>query len=179
MSVLVLVVLSLLWLGLFLPGLLQARRSSPFVSATTFQRSLTRISTGMAALRPEGQHGQVQAPRPAPRRRPSRQVARRRDTLMALGAAVIGATAIGLSFGGLFWLLVVPSLVALAGYVLALRLQVARRRSTARPAAPAYGTHTVPVPAAAPDQDGIVPSVARRAAPIPAAEDVELERLAG
>ena len=47
MAYLVLVVLSLLWLGFFLPSLLQTRRTaSPLGSSETFQQSLTRISTG-------------------------------------------------------------------------------------------------------------------------------------
>jgi hypothetical protein len=179
MSYVVLGLLSLLWLGLFLPGLLQARRSSPFVSATTFQQSLTRISTGMAALRPEGQRAAAQSPRTRTRRRPSRRVARRRDTLMALSAAVIGAAAVGISFGGLFLLLIVPPLLALTGYVVMLRIQVARRSAMVRAAAPAYAETVAPPPVATPDQDGIVPSVRRRVPAMVPDDDVELERLAG
>ena len=175
MSYLVLVALSLLWLGLFLPGLLQARRSSPFVSATTFQRSLTRISTGMAARRPQGAQAAAPVRSGRVRRRPSRQVARRRDTLMALSAAVIGAAAIGLSFGGLFLLIIVPPLLALVGYIVVLRLQVARRRVAERRA----GSVVVSPPSVAPDADGIVPSVRRRVVPVETEEPAELERLAG
>ncbi|MPZ72304.1 MAG: hypothetical protein GEU74_03610 [Nitriliruptorales bacterium] len=118
MGYFVLVLLSLLWLGFFLPGLLQARRSSPYVSATDFKESLQRISAGLA----------VEPITPAPRvRRSRREIARRRDTLLGLVAATIGGVAMGLSFGGALWLLAVPPTVALVFYVIMLRIAATKR----------------------------------------------------
>ena len=160
MSYLVVVVLSLLWLGFFLPGLLQARRtSSPLASATTFQESLTRISTGHAITAAEA----AEAARRR-RRKSRREIARQRDILAALSAAFIGTLAIAISFQGPIRWLVAPAALGLVGYVIALRLQV----TTA--AAPP------PMRARPPAQDGIVPSVRRREA---AGESRELERIAG
>jgi hypothetical protein len=61
-----------------------------------------------------------------------------------------------------------------------LRVQVARRRHVARTATSQdVATEAVSVPPAAPDDDGIVPSVRRRAVPVVVEEPAELERLAG
>jgi hypothetical protein len=160
MSYLVVVVLSLLWLGFFLPGLLQARRSSsPLASATTFQESLTRISTGHAVT-PE----EAAAAARRRRRKSRREIARQRDTLAALSAVFIGTLAITITFGGPIRWLVAPAALALVGYVIALRLQV-----TAAAPPP-------PLRARPPAPDGVVPSVRRREA---VGESRELERIAG
>ena len=159
MSYLVVVVLSLLWLGFFLPGLLQARRtSSPLASATTFQESLTRISMGHAITPAEA----AEAARRR-RRKSRREIARQRDILAALSAVFIASLAIAITFTGPIRWLVAPASLCLIGYVVALRLQV---MAAADPIVP-------PAPRAAPD---IVPSVRRREA---SGESFELERIAG
>lgn len=167
MSYLVLVVLSLLWLGFFLPSLLQARRSSsPLNSATTFQESLTRISNGRVVT-PE------EAAEAANRRlrRTRREIARQRDVLAALAASFIAAVVLGFAFGGAARWLVVPTGLGLAGYVVMLRIQ-AEQRQAARP----RRTPARPGTAAGRSGDGVVPSVSRRSA---GASSSELERIAG
>ena len=160
MSYLVVVVLSLLWLGFFLPGLLQARRtSSPLASATTFQESLTRISTGHAVTPAE-----AAAAAGKRRRKSRREIARQRDILAALSAVFIGTLAIAIAFEGPVRWLVAPAALGLVGYVIALRSQV-----TAAASPP-------PVRVRPQAQDGIVPSVRRREA---TGESRELERIAG
>ena len=171
MSYIVLVVLSLLWLGFFLPSLLQARRTqSPLNSASTFQDSLTRISRGKVVL-PEDA---AQASRRGPRRS-RREIARQRDVLAALAASFIASAVLGLAFGGAVRWLVVPTSIALIGYVVALRIQAEQRRAPrARRRVPAPRTYAAPPPP--PAADGVVPSVGRRSA-VEAAR--ELERIAG
>jgi hypothetical protein len=162
MSYLVLVVLSLLWLGFFFPSLLQSRRtSSPLGSVETFQESLTRISMGRAVTAEEVEAAARRRPR-----RSRREIARQRDALAVLGAAVIGSIALMLAFGGPTRWLVVLSIGALAGYVGKLRLRVLHETAPRR--------MPVPAPKTFPVEAGIVPSVRRRPAP-----DAELERLAG
>ena len=173
MSYVVLVVLSLLWLGFFLPGLLQTRRSSPFVSATDFKESLTRISTGVAVEPPAA----GVAPAVARPRRSRREIARRRDTLLGLCAAVVAGLALGLSFGGLLRLLAVPPALALVAYIAMLRMEVANSsaRPLARPVQPRPAVE--PASTVVVVDDGVVPSVRRR--PVTPDEAAELERLAG
>lgn len=166
MSYVVVVLLSLLWLGFFLPGLLQARRSSPLASASTFQDSLTRISTGHAV--------DAEQSAGAPGRRSRRELARQRDVLAVLSAVALGSVVVAFAFGGWTRWLAVPAVLAFFGYVAALRVQTvnaraARRRPAARPAEPI----TPPVVRPEPLGDGVVPSVRRRVA----AQD--LERIAG
>ena len=160
MSYLVVVVLSLLWLGFFLPGLLQARRtSSPLASATTFQDSLTRISTGHAITPAEA----AEAARRR-RRKSRREIARQRDTLAALSALFIGTLAVTITFEGAIRWLVAPAALGLIGYVIALRLQVVA------------ASLPPPIPVAPAREAEIVPSVRRREA---TGESGELERIAG
>lgn len=158
MSYLVVVVLSLLWLGFFLPGLLQSRRSSsPLASAMTFQECLTRISTGRAVT-PEA------AAAAHRRRRKSRRViARQRDTLAALSAVFIATLVLAITFDGFVRWLVAPAALALVGYVIALRLQ-------------AVESTMVHSAAARPPEPEVVLSVRRREH-VP--EPQELERIAG
>ena len=171
MSYLVLVALSLLWLGFFLPSLLQSRRtSSPLGSVETFQESLTRISTGHAVT-PEEAAAAVHRRRP-PRSR--KEIARQRDTLMALTAAVAGAIVLGFAFGGVARWLVVPAALSLLGYVAVLRLRVVQASAPRRTPIPAPRTFPVPV-ARAGDPD-VVPSVRRRSGEH---LERELERVAG
>lgn len=165
MSYLVLVVLSLLWLGFFLPGLLQARRSSsPLASASTFQESLTRISTGRA-VSPED----VAAA--ARRSRNSRlQVARQLEILAVLSAAFLASLVLAVAFGGVVRWATVPTGIALLGYVAALRLRavhVAPRRR-GQPPRPRGPVHVA--------DEQIVPSVGRRPS---GGQRPELERIAG
>lgn len=161
MSYLVVVVLSLLWLVFFGPGLLQARRtSSPWASATTFQQSLTRISTGRAVT-PD----QQQIRRPT--RRSRRAIARRRDVLSALTAAVIASVAAGVALGGFARWLVVPAMAALIGYVALLRARVVQSHAP-RPIAVPFAD-----PPALRGQDEVVPSVRRRT------PEGSFERIAG
>jgi hypothetical protein len=167
MSYLVVVLLSLLWLGFFLPGLLQARRtSSPLATATTFQESLTRISTGHAVT------GEEAAEAARRRRRKSRrEIARQRDILAALSAVFIGTLAIAVAFDGPIRWLVAPAALGLVGYVIALRLQVMA----------ASEPPPLPLQPPAPASD-IVLSVRRREAAGEAGaagESRELERIAG
>ena len=160
MSYLVVVVLSLLWLGFFLPGLLQARRtSSPLASATTFQESLTRISTGHAITPAE-----AAAAARNRRRKSRREIARQRDILAALSAVFIATLAIAISFEGPIRWLVAPAALGLVGYVIALRLQVMAAASPP------------PLPVPKRVDTAIVPSVRRREA---TGESRELERIAG
>ena len=167
MSYVVVVLLSLLWLGFFLPGLLQARRSSPLASASTFQESLTRISTGQAV----GAEQQAVAPA---RRRSRREVARQRDVLAVLSAVALGSIVVALAFGGWTRWLAVPAVLALGGYVAMLRAQALRTRTARRPVSrPALPAGAVPVVRPEPQDEGVVPSVRRRVA----AQD--LERIAG
>lgn len=158
MSYLVVVLLSLLWLGFFLPGLLKARRtSSPLASATTFQESITRISTGHAITPAEAAAARR-------RRKSRREIARQRDILSALSAVFIGTLALAITFEGPVRWLVAPAALGLVGYVIALRTQaVARAEPLLLPETPT----TEPT---------VVPSVLRRE---PAAESRELERVAG
>jgi hypothetical protein len=160
MSYLVVVLLSLLWLGFFAPSLLQARRSSPLASASTFQDSLTRISNGRAV---------DAASQPRPRRRSRREIARQRDILAVLGAAVVASLVLGLVFGGAARWLVVPTVLAFVGYVAALRAQVVQLREQRHALAPPPRL----VPAPPEPDDGIVPSVRRR---VPSGD---FERIAG
>jgi hypothetical protein len=126
MSYLVLVLLSVLWLGFFVPSLLQARRtSSPYTSASTFQDSLRRIATV-----PEAQ-GQAPAPPLRPRPRPVPGTARRRDLLAVLLAAVAAGVVVMIGFDGPADWAAVPPAVVLCGYVVLLRRD-ARRRTSAR-----------------------------------------------
>lgn len=163
MSYLIVVLLSLLWLGFFLPGLMQARRSSPLVSASTFQESLRRISTGRAV--------DTETPHPpAARRRSRRQIARQRDVLAGLTAALLATIVLAVMFGGPVGWLVVPSTLALMGYLGALRVRAVQARAAARRRAHAPSR---PAVRPAPTDDGVVPSVRRRVA----AE--EFERIAG
>ena len=169
MSFLVVALLSLLWLGFFLPSLLQARRtSSPNASATTFQDSLRRLGE---APYPRPPHGHRQpAPPHARRSRRAAVAARRRDILAALGAAVIAGAALAVSFRGwAVWAPVGP-VVALTAYVVMLRRDVARRVARGRANA-AVRVHPRDVAAAAVrpgrahaavEEAEIVPSVARR-----------------
>lgn len=176
MSYVVLVLLSLLWLGFFLPGLLQARRSSPFVSASDFQQSLTRISNGVAV-----DASSTPPPAVASRRRSRREIARRRDTLLCLVASVIAGVALGLSFGGILRWLALPPAVALVTYVAMLRADATRRRRRVTPAMRVAAPPVTGSPGPrAPGEDGVVPSVGRRTpAPAATAESAELERIAG
>ena len=168
MSYIVFVVLSLLWLGFFLPSLLQARRSqSPLNSATTFQASLMRIARGRVVLPQDS----AQTTRRGPRRS-RREIARQRDVLAALAACFVASAVLGLAFGGALRWLVVPAGLVLIGYVFALRRQAAQRRAPRRRATPPPRTYAPPPPA----DDGVVPSVGRRSA-VDAAQ--ELERIAG
>ena len=163
MSYLVVVLLSLLWLGFFLPSLLQARRSSPLASASTFQQSLTRISTGRAV-------DADATPAPAARRRSRREIARQRDVLAVLTAVTLATIVLAVMFGGAARLLVVPSTMALVGYLAALRARAAQARVAPRPRTRAPVRPAAP---AAPADDGVVPSVRRRLAAD------ELDRIAG
>ena len=171
MSYLVLVVLSLLWLGFFLPSLLQSRRaSSPFASAETFQQSLTRISTGQAVTA----DGADETSRR--RRRSRREIARQRETLMVLGAAVVGSVVLAVAFGGAARALAALTILGFVGYVALLRAQVVRdslpqrrpqpRRAPARPETPAAGAA----------EPAVIPSVRRRSVPD---DDRVFERIAG
>lgn len=121
MSLLVVALLSLLWLGFFLPSLLQARRtSSPYASATTFQDSLRRLGEAPYPRPPEAA--------PTPRRSHRAAVAaRRRDTLAVLTAAVLAGALLAVGFGGWATWAVLPPAVALVGYVVMLRLDAVRR----------------------------------------------------
>ena len=167
MAYLVLVVLSLLWLGFFLPSLLQSRRtSSPLGSSETFQESLTRISTGRAVTPEEA----AAAARRRPPRRSRRQIARQRETLMVLSAAVLAAIVIGIAFGGFARWLVVPAVVALLGYVALLRLRVVVASAPRRTAIPPPRTFP-----AVGHEPQVVPSVRRRVAE----QERTLERVAG
>ena len=172
MSYLVLVVLSLLWLGFFLPSLLQSRRtSSPLGSAETFRESLTRISTG-AAVTPESVAARA-ARRPPRRSRAT--IARQRDVLTALGAGVLGSVVLTVAFGGAARWLIVLSVLSLVSYAALLRLRVVQsmtRRGSVTPLAPRPSRA---VPEDAGDADQVVPSVARREADA----QQELERVAG
>lgn len=157
MSYLVVVVLSLLWLGFFLPGLLRSRHtSSPLASATTFQECLTRISTGTAVTPEEAARRR--------RRKSRREIARQRDVLAALSAIFIATLTLAIAFTGPIRWLVAPAALALAGYVIALRLQAVA------------ATEPLPLPAPTQSQADIVPSVRRRE---PAPQPAELERIAG
>lgn len=168
MSYLVVVLLSLLWLGFFLPGLLQARRtSSPLNSATTFQESLTRISNGRAVTPADA----AQAARRRPRSR--REIARQRDVLMVLAATFGCTVALGFAFGGPVRWLVVPAAVAFFGYVIVLRVQAAERRLARQSAAAARRA------ALQLAEDGVVPSVGRRWTAPAQSEHREMERIAG
>ena len=172
MSYLVLVVLSLLWLGFFLPSLLQSRRaSSPFDSAESFQQSLTRISTGSAVTGEE-------ADKPSrARRRSRREIAKQRDILMVLLAAVVGSVVLAVAFGGAARALAALTVLGFIGYVAALRAQVVRGELPQR--APRRRPASQPgraVPPAAASEPVVVPSVRRRAVPD---DDRELERIAG
>ena len=171
MSYLVLVALSLLWLGFFLPSLLQSRRtSSPLGSVETFQESLTRISTGHAVT-PE------EAAAAARRRRPPRsrkEIARQRDILTGLTAGVAASIALSFAFGGPARWLIVPAALSLIGYVAVLRLRVVQARAPRRMPVPA--PRTFPVTEARSPEPDVVPSVRRRSGQIP---DRELERVAG
>lgn len=167
MAYLVLVVLSLLWLGFFLPSLLQSRRTaSPLGSSETFQQSLTRISTGHAVTAEEA----ATAARRRPPRRSRRQIARQRDTLMVLSAAVLGSLVLGIAFGGLARWLVVPTAAALIAYVTLLRMRVLLASAPRR--APIPPPRTFPVSR---EEAEVVPSVRRR----DSAEQRPLERIAG
>lgn len=162
MSYLVVVLLSLLWLGFFLPGLLQARRSSPLASASTFQESLARISTGRAV-------DSERTDPPVARRRSRREIARQRDVLAVLTAVVLGTIVLAVMFGGPARWLVVPSTLALAGYLAMLRTLAVQSQAAAR-----RRPHAQPRPAPpAPTDDDVVPSVRRRVA------SDDLERIAG
>ena len=160
MSYLVVVLLSLLWLGFFLPGLVQARRTSPLVSATTFQESIARISNGHAVT-PAGTAAAARR-----RRKSRREIARQRDILSALSARFIASLAVAISFEGPIQWVVAPAALGLVGYVVALRRQAVSRRV---PQLPAAKVAKAPEPV-------VVPSVKRRE---PAAESRELERIAG
>lgn len=178
MSLLVVALLSLLWLGFFLPSLLEARRtSSPYASATTFQDSLRRLG--------EVPHPKSQEAATSPRRSARATVAaRRRDTLAVLTAAVLAGALLAVGFGGWATWAVLPPTVALVGYVVLLRLDAVRR--SARRSRSIVAAHTMaeparlaPLPPAdtvarpAPDEPAIVPSVRRRGAVSPS------ERMAG
>lgn len=183
MSFLVVALLSVLWLGFFLPSLLQARRtSSPYASATTFQDSLRRLGEVPYPQQPGTQQTH---------RRVSRQAmiaARRRDILAVLSAAVIAGALLAVAFGGWAVWAVPPPVVALAAYVALLRRDAVRRsarRAKVRSLEPATlpGPSHVGAPVAdgaafvaqepAAEEPGIVPSVRRRSAAQPP------ERMAG
>lgn len=164
MSLLVVVVLSVLWLAFFIPGLRDRRSSSPYASAATFQECLARISTGRAV------DAEQVARQPRPRLS-RRQIQRRRDTLLGLSGAVVAGAILGMSLGGAAILLVVPPLLAVVSYLVVLRADVVRaaERRAATPAPPP----AAPRLATAPEDGDVVPSVKRRA------EVPELERIAG
>ncbi len=166
MSYLVLVVLSLLWLGFFLPGLLQARRmSSPYDSAATFQQSLTRISTRRPVM-----PGDAATSRAPQRRTSRRQIARQREVLAVLAAAAAGSVVLAVAFAGAVRLLPLPAVGALIAYVAMLRLRVVRGHvSSARP------PRDVPPTAPVQLETEVVQTVRRRhGEPTP-----QLERIAG
>lgn len=177
MSYLVVVLLSLLWLGFFLPGLLEARRtSSPYSSASTFQASLRRLgeAPGQGRAAEAGPHPRHPT-RPVTAR--SAVAARRRDTLAVLIAVLLAAVIIAVGFGGWTVWGVVPPSVALTAYVAVLRRAAVRRRARGRSVAGLQVSRSAPDPGPAAGAGGeplIVPSVRRRSLP-----PTEPERIAG
>lgn len=169
MSLLVVGVLCLLWLVFFLPSYLQSRpTSSPYQQAAAFQESLRRL-------------GEPTTPVPPTTRRPARQAAaRRRDMLTGLSGMVLAAGVVGVYLGGwAMWAPAVPGAVML-GYLVALRVEVARRRQARRAghARPRTSQARSAAPAPAVRESDIVLSVHRRAAAEPPPDDA-FERLAG
>ena len=175
MSYLIVVLLSILWAAVFLPGVIAARRSSsPYATATTFQRSLARISTGRPAA--PGVPAEVKAPAPMPpatRKPRSRQAAQRRELIAIVAAVGTASVVLAATFGGAArWVAVLPVLV-LVGHVAALRYHA--RTAATRRARRAVVQPPAVVVTPPPATDGVVPSVRRRRDP--AADD--LERIAG